>query len=132
MALVPVAALGLLLAAPWPAAFGAQYDAIAIFVVFPLLLWLGARTELPQRLQPAGAVLGDISYPLYAIHFPLLQIFFHVFFRTLHLPAALTGVLFVAGAVWLSWYLAHRFDAPLRRWLSGRVRLRPAAMPVGP
>jgi len=132
MALLPLIALALLLAAPWPAGFGAQIDAIAVFVAMPLLLWAGARTELPQSWQPVGAVLGDISYPLYAIHFPLLQIFFHVFFRTLHLPAVLAGVLFVAGVAWLSWYLAHRFDAPVRRWLSGRMRLRPAAMPVGP
>jgi len=132
MALLPLAALALLLAAPWPVAFGAQIDAIAVFVAMPLTLWAGARTELSPSLQPAGAVLGDISYPLYAIHFPLLQIFFHVFLRTLHLPAGVAGALFVVSMAWLSWYLAHRFDAPVRRWLSGRVRLRPAATPVGP
>lgn len=132
LALLPLAALGLLLAAPWPVAFGAQYDAIAIFLVMPVLLWLGARSELPAPLQPAGAVLGDVSYPLYAIHFPLLQIFSHVVIRTLHLPAFVAGTLFLIGAVWLSWFLAHRFDAPVRRWLSGRVRSRAMAMPVGP
>ncbi|MBS0281097.1 MAG: acyltransferase [Proteobacteria bacterium] len=132
MALLPIIGFALLLAFPWPPAFGEMYDLVAVFVLLPALLWLSMRIELPEILHGAGAALGDISYPLYAIHFPLLQVFLLVFFRGLHLPLWLVSLLFLAGIVWLSWYLAHRFDAPIRRWLSGRARLRPAAMPVGP
>ncbi|MEO8895921.1 MAG: hypothetical protein ABI450_08580, partial [Rhizomicrobium sp.] len=127
-----VFALAIILAAPWPVAFGGIYDAVAVFFLLPALLWLGVGRELPKSLEPAGALLGDISYPLYAIHFPLLEAFVYIFVRKLHLPGLLAGAFFILAVAWLSWFLVHRFDAPVRRWLSGRARLRAAAMPVGP
>jgi len=130
MACLPIAALALILAFPWPLAFGADVDLMAVFIILPALLWLGIRIELPGVLKPMGAVLGDISYPLYAIHFPLLQIFLHVFLRGLHLPLWLVSLAFLASAGWLAWFLAHHFDAPVRRWLSGRGRFGPTPMPV--
>ena len=129
-ALIPVGILGSILVVLSPVGFNGLYDAAMIFLAMPLLLWAGAANHLPGRMQKIGGVLGDISYPLYAIHYPLLQAFNNIAVRRLHMPAA-TVMIFVAGMVWLSWYLAHRFDAPVRRWLSGRARLRPAAMPVG-
>jgi peptidoglycan/LPS O-acetylase OafA/YrhL len=131
MACLPIIALALTLAFPWPLAFGAEVDLMAVFLLLPALLWLGTRIELPKMLQPLGAALGDISYPLYAIHFPLLQIFLHVFLRGFHLPLWLVSLAFLASASWLAFFLAHHFDAPVRRWLGGRGRLGPTPMPVG-
>lgn len=131
-AIVPVAILGLVLIVDAPAGFAGFYDAAMIFLVMPALLWAGATNQLPERLKIAGGFLGDISYPLYAIHYPLFQAFNNIVIRRLEAPPGIVIGGFVAGVVWLSWFLAHRFDAPVRRWLSGRVRLRPAAMRAGP
>jgi peptidoglycan/LPS O-acetylase OafA/YrhL len=46
------------------------WELACVFAIFPALLWLGARWELP-RPQLALA-LGNLSYPLYCIHAPLL------------------------------------------------------------
>jgi peptidoglycan/LPS O-acetylase OafA/YrhL len=130
ISLLPIAALAILFVIDLPAGLDWIYNAAAIFVVLPAILWLGARFALPKSLEKFGAVMGDASYPLFAVHFPLLRIAFHVFIRRLHLPDAMVAVGFVAGSFLLSWLLFHYLDVPVRRWLSARSRPQPAAMPA--
>jgi peptidoglycan/LPS O-acetylase OafA/YrhL len=59
-------------------------DALAVFLLLPLALWLGARAALPPLAARCCAWLGALSYPLYAIHGPLLLIGAHL---ARHLPA---------------------------------------------
>ena len=129
LSLVPIVMLAVMMAVVLPPRFDRLYDVIAIFVAMPMLMWLGAIYELPKRLEKIGALLGDISYPLYAIHFPLLQTLSYIFVRKLHLPGPLFAAAFVPGVIWLAWFLSHHFDVPVRRWLSARSKLRATAMP---
>lgn len=52
--------------------------AVTIFLVNPVLLWLAVSHELPKVLWPVGKFFGDISYPLYATHLPVLMICYFV------------------------------------------------------
>lgn len=131
-ALLPVGGLAVLLAIDLPDRFDWIYDTAALFIVLPAILWFGARFALPKPLEKFAAILGDVSYPMFAIHFPLLRIAFYVLARRLQLPGVFTAMIFVASCFWLSWLLFHYFDVPVRRWLSARSKLRPAAMPVTP
>jgi peptidoglycan/LPS O-acetylase OafA/YrhL len=106
-----------------------QFDAIGNFLAMPLILWFGAFFELPESMKKFAGILGDISYPLYAIHYPLLQIISFIFVRKMHLAAGVIGAAFLIGCVALSWFLSHHFDAPVRRWLSIKMGLRQSAMP---
>jgi len=72
LALPPVLFSGVLfgggfapLAEPW-------LDMTVVFGLFPPLLWRMARADIPARIEPLARWLGGISYPLYAVHVPIL------------------------------------------------------------
>jgi peptidoglycan/LPS O-acetylase OafA/YrhL len=48
-------------------------DYFAVFVVFPAVVFFGAAAK-PKALATATVALGAMSYPLYAIHAPLIQV----------------------------------------------------------
>ena len=50
-------------------------DALTVIIAFPAILWLGAFSAVPSSARPALAIIGAISYPLYATHFPIVQLF---------------------------------------------------------
>ncbi len=100
------------------------FEAVCIVAVFPVLLWLGASE------RPAGArrsalyrLLGDISYPLYIVHYPLFYLFYACLVRsgTYSLAGALwQSAAVVAASLVLAWLALRLYDVPVRRWLSGR------------
>lgn len=114
-----MAALLLVLGMPW---FEGEWDALAIFVFFPAILTLGV---LCGR-EPEAAVrsfLGEISYPIYAVHFPLFLLLSG--FRRSTFPSLNVSVVISIGV--LSALLAaialNHFDKWLRIRLSRRSTL---------
>ena len=104
-----------------PAAFAAiagiigQGDGAALAVILlavPALTWLATCWEVPHRR--AAAVLGDLSYPLYCIHVPLLATA-----AGLGLEIAMLCALPVA-ALWLDRAVDARARAAFKRWLAPR------------
>lgn len=128
-ALLPILALPLFLAMP---AIGADifYDLAGIFVFFPLLLWICAHWEVPKQFEAACATLGDASYPLYVLHYPLLQVLINIFVRRLGFEPISASLIFAALLFGSCWLVARHIDTPIRRWLSRRTHLR--AMAVQP
>lgn len=59
---------------PW---LNALYDVACIILVFPLLVWLGASgTTTDRRSSGICKFLGEISYPVYAVHYPLMYLLY--------------------------------------------------------
>jgi len=53
------------------------YDAVCVVVIFPLLVWLGASGKTTDRISYGVCkFLGDISYPMYIIHYPFMYLFY--------------------------------------------------------
>lgn len=69
VALVPT----VLIAAALPQ-IAAQWasDLLIVAFIFPAIIWLGAGAEPAPRQAAFGALSGALSFPLYAIHLPLL------------------------------------------------------------
>ncbi|MBR0969930.1 MULTISPECIES: acyltransferase family protein [Bradyrhizobium] len=93
-----------------------MYDVACILVVFPVLIWGGAGTAVPPGWRQACRFAGELSYPLYAVHYPITRIFFY-FQETLALgkmALALSIVLEVITCLGAA-YVATKFvDQPVR------------------
>jgi len=97
------------------------YDSLAIIVLFPLIVWLGAsgKPEGPVQ-QKIIRFLGDISYPVYILHYPLIYIFTAwVVDNQVPMEAAWLQALAVFfGSVGLAWVVLNFYDLPVRKWLA--------------
>lgn len=116
-----VALIALLLGRPdgW---FNAEYDIIVLMLAIPAVLWAGVLWEVPEHHQRFFAWLGDISYPLYMLHFPLLMITLFLV-RDYHIPPAILGIAFLLAMLALSTLVLRLYDEPARAILSMRFRM---------
>jgi peptidoglycan/LPS O-acetylase OafA/YrhL len=101
---------------------GAVRVPLTVFVLLPALVWFALPLRLSGRTKRFAAWLGGLSYPLYAIHLPLLN------FLTPYVGESLVGWLIVSAALIPIAAVVERFyDAPLRgaarRWLAARKPL---------
>lgn len=134
-ALWPLGALALAMWLPmpeWPWLILA-YDVLAALVIYPLIMAFAVNAYTPARLGPFFTWLGLISYPLYALHMPIVDVLGAPF-----LPESVPHALKAAG--WLSVLfacvlsaslVATYVDAPIRAWLS-RVWRRSAPTATQP
>lgn len=126
--IVAVGVLPLLLGELSPVANG-LYDAVCVIFLFPLLVWVGAsEMSVKATTQRVSNFLGNLSYPLYAVHYPLMYLFYaHIGFQGELVPIAkLADVWPVAIAlpfacIALGWLCFRYYDLPLRRWLSKKT-----------
>lgn len=91
----------------------------SVLLIFPLLLFISIRIEPPAILRRLFSWLGDISYPVYLIHYPLM-IPATVAFRSLGIPPLLYPVLFIVIVAVLGYALGKFYDEPVRRFLRSR------------
>ncbi|MDM0043334.1 acyltransferase [Variovorax dokdonensis] len=124
--LVAAAALCALLAADVPQPYRPLFDLGVILVASPAIVWVGMRFDPPACCEAAARALGDMSFPVYVLHFgPLFSISFLA--RKLDISPALWIPSFVLGICAVSLYLARTYDpwarGKLKRLLAGR-RLR--------
>jgi peptidoglycan/LPS O-acetylase OafA/YrhL len=112
----PYLAGGLMLLLVWPQS-PAWLLYICVLVIFPAIILAAARSE-PRHVTLAK-LSGDLSYPIYILHWPIylgaLGASILIGFAFPPLLLALAGLI----AAVLGSYLALRFyDIPVRRWLS--------------
>lgn len=97
------------------------YQAVCILIVFPLLVLAGAGSVTTDAKSTAVCKwMGEISYPLYITHFPLM--YMQMNWVAEHADAPLwqhitvsAGVFFVS--IILAWGLLKIYDTPVREWL---------------
>jgi len=99
------------------------FDA-CVTLLFPALMVLALRARIIGCVARIANVLGDLSYPIYAVHVPWLAIcgWFFAFDRW-HTPLIAQGVAYYVSLVLVCLALLHGFDRPARRRLA---RLWPA------
>jgi peptidoglycan/LPS O-acetylase OafA/YrhL len=101
------------------------YESVCIILVFPLIVYLGASGVIKtQRENRICKFLGNISYPLYMVHYPL--VYFYVAWISNHKGITLVQVwpyalLILIGAIVLAYAALKWYDEPARKWLRKKL-----------
>lgn len=101
------------------------YEAFVILICFPLIVSIGAGSSVKGgKSQAINKFLGDISFPLYITHYPL--IYMQMSWVDKHRDAPLSQHIFVAACILLLAigfaYAAFRlYDMPVREWLKSKL-----------
>ena len=100
------------------------YDTLCAVVLFPLLVFLGASGKTTDKITTRVCkFLGDISYPLYMVHYPFIYLYYAwVKNGNLTFGQSLPGaVALVVGSVILAYLCLKLYDEPVRRFLTKRL-----------
>lgn len=125
---VPMAytACSLLLAAlfffPWYS-WNGYYDAACIIFAFPLIVAMGAGGQISGRWAKLCKFSGDISYPIYIMHYPFIYVY--TYWIATAKPANSTVLMVATGLFFFFILLAYAalklYDEPVRAWLKAKV-----------
>lgn len=110
-------------AVPW---VNGLYDFLCAALLFPVIVWVAASDSTAcETTLRVSRYLGELSYPLYAIHYPFMLLLFgrlgfdgnlydpHLVFSEWPLALAIT-----LGCPIFAWLLLKYYDLPVRRWLT--------------
>lgn len=101
------------------------YEMVCILIAFPLIVSIGAGSSLKDGKSAAiNKFFGDISYPLYITHYPL--IYMQMSWARSHADAPLAQHVFVAVGVFalaiaVAYSAFRLYDLPVREWLRKKV-----------
>ena len=96
--------------------------------MFPLIVSMGAGSKITDKRSIAVCKwLGEISYPLYVTHYPL--VYLQMAWAATHKAAPLGTHVFVAVclfllAVSIAWAAYKLYDVPVREWLKKKCFVR--------
>lgn len=113
---------------PWQ---NGLYDALCAILVFPCLVWLGAsQLSTGDATHRVSHFLGELSYPLYAVHYPLMYLFYaHIGFDGNLVPIARMNdvwpiaVALPVACILLAWLCWRFYDRPVRRYFMKASRM---------
>ena len=107
-----------------PLCMNGVYEAFCVIVAFPIILWIGASgTTTDKQSTKICKFLGDISYPVYVIHYPLMYLFYAWLIKNQLYTLGETWqvALYVYALCIVLAYLSLKFyDEPLRKYLAKR------------
>ena len=98
------------------------YNAACILILFPLVVMMGAGSHIKgEKSAKVCSFLGEISYPLYITHYPLMYMQMNWAWSHPDTPAY-THVMVCIGCFLLSIGIAYAclklYDIPVRKWLT--------------
>ena len=100
------------------------YNALAILILFPLIVAMGAGSSVTgTRSVAICKFLGEISYPLYITHYPMIYV--QMNWAARHPDAPLGTHIWVAVSIFaasiaVAYASVKVYDLPVRAWLSAR------------
>ena len=100
------------------------YEFACILLVFPAIVWFTASgTTTGKASSVFCKFLGDISYPLYIVHYPVMYLFYAWLIENKHYSLGETWpvvIMVFAINITLAYACLKLYDEPVRRWLTKR------------
>ncbi len=101
------------------------YESVCAIVIFPMLVWLGASGKTTDKITSnICKFLGDISYPLYVVHYPIMYLFYWWLWsgeeKIPFSQAWPTAIIVVAASILTAYVCMRFYDIPLRKWLASK------------
>lgn len=107
-----------------PVCLNGVFEMICIAVIFPVLVCIGASGKTTDKQSTRICkFLGDISYPLYAVHYPIMYVFYSWLIETRQYTLGETWPVAAAvyfGSILTAWLCLKLYDEPVRKWLNRR------------
>ena len=116
-------ALLLIFLVPGLGAASVYYQLFCLCVAFPLIVWYGASGEVKAQHQPFLNYLGRLSYPLYAVHYPLIYLYIYWIKQVdpSGLQAWIAPIVVILAAIALGTLSMLYYDEPVRKWLTRKL-----------
>lgn len=96
------------------------FEVLCIATVFPYIVWLGACGSASGKTGKLNRLLGELSYPLYIVHYPIMYVFYAwLIEKKIYTLQECWGMalLVVASSILLALLCLKLYDEPVRRWL---------------
>ena len=101
------------------------FEIACIALIFPVLIRIGAAGKTTDKLSTSICkFLGDISYPLYAIHYPVMYVFYAwLIDNKLYTFGEIwqVAVIIYIGCILMAYSCLKLYDEPVRKWLSSKA-----------
>jgi len=114
--------LVLLLCVPSLRKFNVYFEFLCIAICFPTLIWFAAKGVAQSNFgRKSLKFIGDLSYPLYAVHYPFIYLYIGWINEGKHpfgpyewyTPLAIALIVIAVATICMKFY-----DFPIRRWLT--------------
>lgn len=106
------------------------YEMFAIVLLFPLIVYMGISGTIKSRAgMSVCKFLGDISYPLYIVHYPFIYLYI-AWVKNNKLPFSESwpgAVAVLLVSVLIAYVFTRIYDVPVRKYLTSLLKGKPKA-----
>lgn len=101
------------------------YQTLAIVIAFPAIVMIGAGSKLTDsKSAKLCETLGNLSYPLYITHYPLM--YMQMTWVATHGDAPvwhhlMINIGVIAVSIGIAWAMLKLYDEPVRNWLRTKL-----------
>lgn len=108
-----------------PMSLNGIFETACIICIFPIIVWIGASgTTTDNTSRRICRFFGDISFPLYIVHYQLMYAFYMWLIKTELYTFSETwpiAISTMACSVCIAWLSLRFYDEPIRKWLNKHI-----------